>query len=1100
MDHLPDSPGTDVHAPSSAEEVSLARTLGTGDGELSQQQLGVVRTLLDDGEDQAITDEPGLGLRVLVPAAGDQRIKALIRARLFRSKGVPVKIGRYTILDRLGEGGMGVVYTAYDDRLDRKIAIKVLRSEAGGEDDVGKARLAREAQAMARLAHPGIVTVHEVGEVDGQVFVAMEFIRGQSLDRWLEDPHPWREVLDVFLQAGRGLEAAHRAGLVHRDFKPQNVLVGSEGGVKVLDFGLARSIGPDELRIREAPVPIGVAASKLLDANLTRTGALLGTPAYMAPEQHHGLPADARSDQFAFAVALFEGLHGQHPFDCSNLASLLTDAITGTVHEPPGASKVPPRLRRAVQRAMSVEPARRYPSMSELLVELGRDPAVQRRRIVAQAVALLAIVATLVLTGLWIRSLRIADEREALARDMGGSVREMELFLRAAHTLPLHDLERERDVLRVQLGEIEARTAAAGEIGVGPGNDALGRGHLALQDPVTAMQHFRRAEAAGYRAPGFDYSMGMALTELYRRELEKTTRIQSVSERQARTAEIEREVRAPALTHMRAALAQGVESPAYAFGLVAMYEGHHEEALVQARAAFAAAPWLYEAKKLEGDVLFALGSRTRADKNPFDYDRTMDYFGQAAAAYAAAADIARSDPAVHESACDLWIQAMNAAGEHGAPIRPAFEQARGACERAIVASPVSASGHVKLAFAHQGFAFSLVNGTHDGESPEQALAQAVERVEAAARLSPGDAFASYLVGAVWRGRGTFMVNAGRDGRPALERGIAGYEAALALDPTFLWALNEQGAAFSLRGVLEARRGIDPQASFDQALARCRRALELDPDFLYPQLTIVNVHIRDAQRLAAAERSPAAAIELGLAAVAVAEARDPDWQWIPFWRTQLHRAAAEYAIANGDDPSAALASGEASAAQFVANRKSFPDADADHAVGDIAVLTAEALLARIHQEGPSPATTADLDAALSRARTAFARARADTPWELNYAVGLARVELVELRLRLLQGRATQAQADAALAPLEAFLPQGAEVAEPRVDPRIYGTAARVHEARAALREQLGQDPTIELTAGILRAEQAIAVGPGHASGQATLGRLRLLRARAVRRGR
>ena len=366
-----------------SDAISLARTLDSNDGELSREQLGLVRTILGDSKDQGITDDPELQLRILEPAADDRRLKDLIRARLFRSKAAPVKIGRYTIIDRLGEGGMGVVYTAYDDKLDRKIAVKVMRSESERADSVGKARLLREAQAMARLAHPNIVTVHEVGEVDRQVFVAMEYIRGHSLDRWLEDPHPWREVLDVFMQAGRGLEAAHRAGLVHRDFQPQNGLVGREGAIKVLDVGLARSIGPGEVDASEALVPTSTAAIKLLDAHLTRTGALMGTPAYMAPEQHHGLPADARSDQFAFAVALFEGLYGQHPFDCTTLATLVIDVTSGKIHEPATANKVPTWLRRAVQRGMAVEPERRYASMSDMLTELGRDPAVKRRRLFA---------------------------------------------------------------------------------------------------------------------------------------------------------------------------------------------------------------------------------------------------------------------------------------------------------------------------------------------------------------------------------------------------------------------------------------------------------------------------------------------------------------------------------------------------------------------------------------------------------------------------------------------------------------------------------------------------------------------------------------------
>ncbi|MCA9694755.1 MAG: serine/threonine protein kinase, partial [Myxococcales bacterium] len=152
------------------------------------------------------------------------RVKAMIKARLFKSRAQPAKIGRFTILDRLGEGGMGVVYGAYDEQLDRKVAVKILRGHSSRDPETGRARLLREAQAMARLSHPNIVTVHEVGAFEDQVYVAMEFVRGQSLDRWLaEEPRPWRAVLDRFLLAGRGLEAAHKAGIVHRDFKPHNV-------------------------------------------------------------------------------------------------------------------------------------------------------------------------------------------------------------------------------------------------------------------------------------------------------------------------------------------------------------------------------------------------------------------------------------------------------------------------------------------------------------------------------------------------------------------------------------------------------------------------------------------------------------------------------------------------------------------------------------------------------------------------------------------------------------------------------------------------------------------------------------------------------------
>ncbi|MFZ6181967.1 protein kinase domain-containing protein [Nannocystis pusilla] len=322
--------------------------------------------------------------RLMADSGDELRMKALIKGKLFRGRSTPIKIGRFTVLDRLGEGGMGVVYTAYDDKLERKVAVKVLRGEATRSDDSGRQRLMREAQAMARLSHPNIVTVHEVGDYEDQVFVAMEFVRGMSLDAWMRRrERSWREVLAVFVQAGRGLQAAHAAGIIHRDFKPHNVLVGDDGAVKVLDFGLARAVehaGSDDLAITAKS---GESAGHALMVPLTQTGAIMGTPAYMAPEQHEGRPASAASDQFAFCISLYEGVYKRHPFSTDSLASLIGDAILGRVAPPPSGSRVPTRIFKALQRGLSVATDRRFASMTELLAELERDPEGRRRRLFA---------------------------------------------------------------------------------------------------------------------------------------------------------------------------------------------------------------------------------------------------------------------------------------------------------------------------------------------------------------------------------------------------------------------------------------------------------------------------------------------------------------------------------------------------------------------------------------------------------------------------------------------------------------------------------------------------------------------------------------------
>lgn len=300
----------------------------------------------------------------------ERRRRQALKSRLFGEAEDAAMLGRYRVLGRLGAGGMGIVYTAYDERLDRKVAIKALRHDSGHS----RLRLQREAQAMARLTHPNIVGVYEVFEEGASIYVAMEFVRGSSLDRWLEQPRTWREVLAVFLDAGRGLQAAHEAGLIHRDFKPANVIRGEDGRVKVLDFGLARAGA-------EAPEVEGAGALMRLD--LTQTGAMMGTPAYMSPEQFSGEELTAASDQFSFFVALYEALFQVHPFAGDSVGALALSVTGGRPSDPPVGAAVPPWIRTAVMRGLARAPADRFPSMTAALAALADDPPRRRRRIAA---------------------------------------------------------------------------------------------------------------------------------------------------------------------------------------------------------------------------------------------------------------------------------------------------------------------------------------------------------------------------------------------------------------------------------------------------------------------------------------------------------------------------------------------------------------------------------------------------------------------------------------------------------------------------------------------------------------------------------------------
>ncbi len=350
------------------------------------------------------------------------------------------RVGRFIPLKVLGQGGMGVVYAAYDPDLDRKVALKLLRVTGEGADlEAGHARLLREAQAMARISHPNVIPVFEAAPWDGQVYVAMELVDGGTLRDWMQaKPRSWREVLEKYLAAGRGLVAAHAAGLVHRDFKPANVLVGRDERVFVTDFGLARAVG--DTTPEEAVPGVLAGRSPSLHEPLTQSGVVMGTPAFMSPEQFRGSAVDARSDQFSFCAALYRALYGQRPFDpeqLSRAAAALkpkeprapgatvsldrpgTAQPASPIQEPPRDAKVPAWVRRAVMRGLSLEPEGRFASMEALLEALSQERLLSRRRRRLGLGVALAGVLGVVGAGTWWSS-QVCAGAEGLVADTWG--------------------------------------------------------------------------------------------------------------------------------------------------------------------------------------------------------------------------------------------------------------------------------------------------------------------------------------------------------------------------------------------------------------------------------------------------------------------------------------------------------------------------------------------------------------------------------------------------------------------------------------------------------------------------------------------------------
>jgi serine/threonine protein kinase len=365
--------------------------LGREDLRSAERPAGALEALTTDPSERGLAAsrleetrslEDGQGL---ARAEDGEERKARIHAALFDDRPLPPEhLGRFVLRGTLGCGGMGTVLEAYDAALDRKLALKVLHPTL---DDRYALRLVREAQALAKLSHPNVVHVYEVGEVEGRTFIAMELLHGRTLREWQEQERPdWRACVEAYLQAGQGLAAAHAAGLVHRDFKPGNCIIDADGRVRVLDFGLVRELegaADDEpgttARGRE---PLG--------ETLTRTGVVLGTMAYMPIEQLDGKPVDARGDQFSFCVSLYEALYGERPFAGETLDLLAETLTSGTVRPAPAGTRVPKKLRSVLLRGLSADPGGRWPSMAALLREL-RQVVAPRIQVVSKVVKLVSV-------------------------------------------------------------------------------------------------------------------------------------------------------------------------------------------------------------------------------------------------------------------------------------------------------------------------------------------------------------------------------------------------------------------------------------------------------------------------------------------------------------------------------------------------------------------------------------------------------------------------------------------------------------------------------------------------------------------------------------
>ncbi len=817
----------------------------------------------------------------------------------------PASWEQYEIGERLGEGGMGVVYKARDRRLDRPVAIKLIR----GGNPALTMRLVREARAQARIDHPGVCRVYEVGEIGGRAYIALQFVAGETLGTAAAQMS-LDEKLAVVRDVALAINEAHRLGIVHRDLKPSNVLVErAEDGKPqpvVMDFGLARET--------------------TLEVGLTESGALLGTPAYMSPEQARGdvRAVDRRSDVYSLGATLYELITGRVPFAAESLAIALDMVLN---HDPVPPRRIVPALPVDVEtialKCMAKDPAQRYASARALADDLnlyldgqpivGRRPTLRQRLRAsmrkhrglytlgaASSAALLIVGALGVRSYLGSRAERARSvERTQLAERLGRDAKDIELLLHTTYQLPLHDARRERDLVRARMKAIAAVPHDLGELGDAVVHDALGRGHLALHEWSAALDELERAEQGGLDTPELHAARGRALGELYHRALEEARRSGDKVWLAARERELEQQYLAPALVELERARG-AVDGSALLDVLVALYRHDYATAKTRALAIAESTPWVFEARKLAADATYAAAV---VDVDRGNYDAARPQLEAASALYAQATEVARSDASVYEAAAQALLERADIdQRQSNKPSKEPHDGALAMIERAITAAPDDASAYTSKARILMLRSQAMIDGAPDRRPLLETAAAAAERAIA---LDPRDAGAWDALGNAHIARGLYEQYHGGTGEPWWRKSLEEFAQALAIRPNDPWPNNDLGVAHRWLGTAIAATGGDPMPEFRAALAGYQAATVVDAAYVFAWANQADLSSAIAEYQVDHGEDPRAAVADSERAGEHGLAIDPSFDTFLHVMAGAESSLATYLADTGGDPAAAL---------------------------------------------------------------------------------------------------------------------------------------------------------------------------------------------------
>ncbi len=718
----------------------------------------------------------------------------------------------------IGSGGMGRVFKARDQALDRWVAIKLLRSD----DPETLARFSREARAQAGIQHDHVCPVYEVGEVEGRPYIVMACVDGVTLLDAIEEMG-LEATVSVIADVADALHAAHRTGLIHRDVKPSNIMVewsedrGWHGWV--MDFGIAQETTGEDLTV---------------------TGATLGTPAFMSPEQVHGGRGvcDRRTDVYGLGATLYRVLTGRLPYEGASLVNVLLQVATAEPVAPRTIrAGIPRDLETIILKCLEKDPGRRYESAAALAGDLRRyleaEPIQARRAdwfyrvaktvrkhrmpaaIIVVSVVIIGIIGSFALHSVW-----LARRELVLAQEFSQEVKEMEATMQKAYLLPLHDIRPEVAGVEDRMERLRSRMSEEGPPAEGPGNYALGRGHLVLEQYSEALRRLRLAWKGGYRNPDVAFDLGLTLGELYQRELNRTRRMSSEVARHERLQEIWSEYRDPALEFLQQASDLDPAGRAYAEGLIALYEERFDDGLDLARRALKLEPAFFQANLLEADIEISRGTHLFGRG---DVEEAEASYVRADIALVKAVEIGRSDPAVHRSRCRLLTMRLESSIQRGTAAQEDFDVATETCGKGLLINPDDAEAHAAVSQLCWRWGAQLIK---IGADPVPVLQESAEMARRAVALDPNNSIALNDLGVALSKTGLYNIKTGADPTENFRGAIDAFDRAIEVGTFGRQAFNNRGLVRWRLGQWAMAEGEDPLPYLESAAQDFRSALEI----------------------------------------------------------------------------------------------------------------------------------------------------------------------------------------------------------------------------------------------------------------------------------